>query len=65
MVDWSGAQRSRYCAQGVVQCPHPVSLCVGSVPDQCTVLGGGEDQNLGGDTEGLCCGSLGSLGEVA
>ena len=53
MVDWSGAQRSRDCAQGVVQC-HVQFLCLwGSAPDRCTVLGGGEDQSLGGYAEGL------------
>ena len=55
MVDWSTAQRSKDCAQGVVQY-HIQFLCVGaSVPDRCTVFGGGKDQSLGGDPEGFCC----------
>ena len=64
MVDWSGALRSRDSAQGVVQC-HVQFLCVwASAPDRCTVLGGEEDQSLGGDAKGLRCGYPGGSGEL-
>ena len=36
-----------------------------SAPDQCTGLGGGEDQSQGGDVEGLRCGSPGGSGKEA
>ena len=64
MVDWSAAERSKDCAQGVVQY-HIQFLCVGaSVPDRCTVFGGGKDQSLVGDPEGFRCGSPSYSGEV-
>ena len=65
VADWSGAQRSKDCAQVVVQC-HVQFICVWtSATDRCRVLGGGEDQSLGGSADGLRCGSPDGSGEAA